>query len=279
MRFLRIAVAIGLLMFGGVSDGQQVAGQYVGFDRNEYPGDAALPALRKQFSFVGYWLTIPPGAQRNSWVGKRAILLKNDFGFLVLANGRLEAKIHAVMKATKQTAAAVGQKDGLAAAAAAKLEGFPAGAVIFLDQEEGGRLTDDQLGYIRGWVKAVAGSAYKPGTYVSGKPVNDGPGATITTAQDIRARVDSELKQKVVLFVYQDACPPSNGCTMKPPPLSASGTPDAEIWQYAQSPQEKEFTAACAKTYSPDGNCYAPGVTGIHVDLDLAGSADPSHGR
>ena len=278
MRVLSIALA--LLIASGVSGGQQPAGQYVGFDRNEYPGDEALPALRKQFSFVGYWLTIPPGARRNSWTGKRRILLRNDFGFLVLANGREEATIRAMHRSTRQTAMMQGQRDGSAAAGTARLEGFPAGTVIFLDQEEGGRLTDDQLGYFRGWVKAVASSGrYKPGAYVSGMPVDDGPGRKITTAQDIRARVDSELKEKLVLFVYQDACPPSNGCTMHPPPLSASGTPDAEIWQYAQSPRRKEFTAACATTYSPNGNCYAPGVTGIHVDLSVAGSADPSHGR
>lgn len=276
MRLLTIAVA--LLMLSG-SSGAQQTGQYLGFDRNSYPGDAALPALRKQFAFAGYWLNNPPGAQTNSWVGKREILLKNDFGFLVLANGREEAKIHAAMKATKQTALAVGQKDGVDAVAAARRDGFPAGAVIFLDQEEGGRMTDDQLGYLRGWMKAVADSTYRPGAYVSGQAVDDGPGATITTAQDIRARVDSELKQKVVLFVYQDACPPSNGCTVHPPVLSASGTPDAEIWQYAQSPRRREITAACAKTYATDGNCYAPGVPGVFLDMDVAGSSDPSRGR
>ncbi len=89
-----------------------------------------------------------------------------------------------------------------------------------------------------------------PGCMAAGSRWTDGPGATITTAQDIRARVDSELKQKVVLWVYQDACPPSNGCTVQPPALSASGTPDAEVWQYAQSPRRKENTAACAKTYA-----------------------------
>jgi Domain of unknown function (DUF1906) len=277
MRVLTIAFA--LLVCCGVSGGQQTAGQYLGFDRNEYPGDATLPALRKQFSFVGYWLTNPPRERTNGWVGKREVLIKNGFGFLVLANGREDAKIAAARKATQQTGLVQGQKDGAAAAAAAKREGFPAGAIIFLDQEEGGRLTDDQLGYIRGWTKAIEGAGYKPGVYASGRPVDDGPGAKITTAQDIRARVDSELKEKVVLFVYQDGCPPSNGCTVHPPVLSASGTPDAEIWQYAQSPRQRDRTLACAKTYSADGNCYAPGVAGVYVDLDLAASADPSHGR
>lgn len=40
---------------------------YLGFDLNEYPGDDALPALRKTFSFTGYWLSPPPG--KNTTIG------------------------------------------------------------------------------------------------------------------------------------------------------------------------------------------------------------------
>jgi Domain of unknown function (DUF1906) len=271
---MRLLVSCFILLAFCSSEAQQL-----GFDRNEYPGDAALPALRRHFSFVGYWLTNPPLETGNNWRGKREILVKNDFGFLVLANGREDAKITAARRATRSTALTLGQGDGAAAVAAAKREHFPVGTIIFLDQEEGGRLTDGQLGYMRGWVKAVADGGYRAGVYCSGQPVEDGPGVTITTAQDIRARVDSGLKDKVVLWVYQDACPPSNGCTLRPPPLSASGTPDAEVWQFAQSPRRKENTAACAKTYAADGNCYVPGVSGVHLDLDLAASSDPSHGR
>ena len=53
----------------------------IGFDSNDYPGDDALPALRRHFAFAGYWLTSPPGERRNGWVGKRDVLLKNGFGF------------------------------------------------------------------------------------------------------------------------------------------------------------------------------------------------------
>lgn len=67
---------------------------YIGFDRNDYPGDATLPALRNHFAFIGYWLNDPPGEQQNTWIGKRDTLLRNNFGFLVLFNGRLEAEIN-----------------------------------------------------------------------------------------------------------------------------------------------------------------------------------------
>ena len=57
---------------------------YLGFDRNDYPGDSNLRILRQTFSFSGYWLNNPPGAKTNSWVGKRKTLQDAGFGFLVL---------------------------------------------------------------------------------------------------------------------------------------------------------------------------------------------------
>ena len=45
---------------------------YLGFDANDYPGDAALSSMRHTFSFAGYWLNNPPGANSNDWLGKRA---------------------------------------------------------------------------------------------------------------------------------------------------------------------------------------------------------------
>jgi hypothetical protein len=250
----------------------------VGFDSNDYPGDDALPALRRHFSFAGYWLTNPPGERQNSWLGKRDALLRNDFGFLVLANGKVEAEIKKA-KRSGTAPAALGAKNAAAAVAAARREHFPNKAIIFLDQEEGGRLTADQSSYLLGWTEAVAHSGYLPGVYASGQPVDDGPGKTITTIQDIREQIAAKHLYEIAFWVYQDACPPANGCTMQPPPLASNGTPDVVAWQYAQSPRRKEITAACGKTYAADGNCYAPGLPKIMLDLSVAGSSDPSHGR
>jgi hypothetical protein len=33
-----------------------LAQNYLGFDRNDYPGDANLQSLRQTFSYTGYWL-------------------------------------------------------------------------------------------------------------------------------------------------------------------------------------------------------------------------------
>jgi hypothetical protein len=250
----------------------------IGFDSNDYPGDAALPALRKHFAFSGYWLTNPPGAHRNSWVGKRDALLRNGFGFLVLANGKTDAEIKRSAR-TGTLPAALGAKDAAAAITAAQREHFPAHTILFLDQEEGGRLDDNQSDYLLAWTEAVAHSGYLPGVYASGQPVDDAPGKTITTIQDIRELVAARHLHEIAFWVYQDACPPANGCTMNPPPLTSSGTPDVAAWQYAQSPRRKEITAACGKTYAADGNCYAPGLPSIMLDLSVASSPDPSHGR
>ena len=251
---------------------------FVGFDRNDYPGDEAMTRLRKQFAYTGYWLTPPPGETTNSWVGKRAMLRGLGYGFLVLANGRLDKQI----KAAHVTPQALGWQDAAKAIAAAQAEGFPAKTILFLDQEEGGRLLEEQAGYLFGWTEAVAASPFRPGVYASGQPAPDGPGKTVTTIQDIREHVAKDHLHPIAVWAYQDACAPSGpstGCTVTPPPVAASGIQDAIVWQYAQSPRRPEVTQSCAKTYGADGNCYPPGEPGATVDLNVASSADPSNGR
>jgi hypothetical protein len=257
---------------------QSAATQHLGFDLNLYPGDSALPALRKHFAFSGYWLNNPPGETTNTWTGKRDSLLKNNFGFLVLFNGREDAQILR-FKRRGTPPDALGKKDAAAAIAAAQREHFPDGTVLFLDQEEGGRLLEEQSTYLLAWTEAIAASVYKPGVYLSGQPVEDDPGKTITTAQHLAQLVAEKHLHTVALFVYQDSCPPSNGCTVTPPPVSSAGTPDVVAWQYAQSPRRPENTSACRKTYAADNNCYAPGVPKIYLDMSVATSDDPSNGR
>ncbi len=262
---------------------QPPAPAYLGFDRNVFPGDAVVPELRKLFSFTGYWLTNPPGETKNTWLGKRDLLLRNGFGFLVLANGRLDAELTRAAKNGKSPAA-FGRQDASAAVAAAQREGFPPGTILFLDQEEGGRLLPEQADYLLAWTEAVAQSAFLPGVYASGQPVADGRGpdgkpVTITTIQDIRARVADGHLHPIAFWVIQDACPPAPGCVLLPPPPSLSGTLDATAWQFAQSPRRKSITQACARTYAPDGNCDTPAPARFDIDLTSATTPDPSHGR
>jgi len=253
---------------------------YAGFDRNIYPGDAALPALRKSFAFAGYWLNVPPGARTNDWVGKRDVVKANGFGFLVLFNGRLEAQLKG------RNARTIGAADGRAAVAAAKREGFPAQVRIFLDMEEGGRMTDVQAAYVFAWVDAVRAAGARAGVYCSGIDVREDANTTISTARDLVERDAAQRKsgdEPLMLWVANDACPPAPGCVVmaKPP---AAGVPsevvkNTMVWQYAQSPRRMEFSKACPKNAATDGNCYAPGVPGVFVDMNTATTSDPSEGR
>jgi hypothetical protein len=261
-----------------------VAGGFRGFDSNDYPGDATMVALHKTFAFTGYWLNNPPGEDANTWQGKRALLLQQGWGFLALANGRLDDEI---LKAQKSgtSPAALAHKDAALAIAAARSEGFPAHTILFLDQEEGGILLDEQAAYLLAWTEAIAASDYRPGVYASGQPVPNGPGQTITTIDDIRAHVTKSHLHPIAMFDAQDTCPPAPGCTVNAKPLSSAGeltlSPggDLVVWQYSQSPRRPELTRSCAATYAADGNCYAPGAPNVLLDMDIASSPDPSHGR
>jgi hypothetical protein len=263
-------LAATILLLGASSS----SSTYLGFDANEYPSDAALGGLRRTFSFGGYWLNVPPGSNSNGWTGRRQALLDAGFGFLVLFNGRTSNELK-----SPANAGALGKAGADLAVAAARREGFHSGTVIFLDQEEGGRMSDAQIAYIFGWVDEVIAGNFGAGIYCSGMPAKEGKG-TIVTADDIRSRAGDRA---IEYFVYNDACPPSPGCVYpkSAPAPAGSGVAFASVWQFAQSPRRRQFTKHCARTYHADGNCYAPGA-GAHsamLDLNSAGSPDPSNGR
>ena len=249
---------------------------YLGFDRNNYPGDANLKVLHRTFSYSGYWLNNPPGENSNSWTGKRKTLQAAGFGFLVVFNGRTDAQIKSAGDAAK-----LGSSDAAAAVMAARSEGFPSQTIIFLDQEEGGRLLPEQRSYLHAWIEGVNSAGFRAGVYCSGTPSKEASGASIITAEDIRRNAGG---RKLEYWVVNDACPPSPGCAFpkKVPLAASSGVFFAQVWQFAQSPRRPDSARSCPANYNNDGNCYPPGVDPaqhLHVDLNMAGSSDPSHGR
>jgi len=279
-----VLIAAGLLLF--VTQGRSQSSSYLGFDRNEYPGDANLKALRQTFSYAGYWLNNPPGVSSNNWAGHRAAVEAAGFGFLVLFNGRLYAELKTVARATQ-----LGQSDAQAAAAAARREGFPGATVIFLDQEQGGRMLPEQKAYIYTWVDGVTAAGFRAGIYCSGIPSKDD--GNVVTAVDIREHAGEgpfgsrsgqvRATRQIAYWAANDACPPSPGCAFPqhPPTPAQSGVAFAEVWQFAQSPRRNDVAAHCTN-YSRDGSCYPPGASagqGLHVDVNTATSPDPSHGR
>jgi len=245
---------------------------FLGFDRNEYPGDDSLRELHKTFAFAGYWLNNPPGSKTNTWVGKRGKIEAAGFGFLVLFNGRVYRELGA-------RAAELGKSDADVAIAAARREGFPAKTIIFLDQEEGGRLLPEQKAYLFAWVNEINRQGFRAGVYCSGIAFREKSGASVITAENIKQNAGGDI----TYWVTNDACPPSPGCTVgaRLPAPNLSGIEFAEVWQFAQSPRRKDVASACGG-YNKDGDCYsseAAAKRNLHVDLDSARSADPSHGR
>jgi hypothetical protein len=271
--FVKLRVLRGLYFFTvfAAQLNAQNAGPYLGFDRNQYPGDQNLRLLRQTFFFAGYWLNNPPGENANTWAGKRQALQSAGFGFLVLYNGRL-------YKQLKHNPAELGKSDGQAAAASAQHEGFPSRTIIFLDIEEGGRMLPEQKAYIYAWVDAVTAAGFRAGVYCSGIPAKEGK-KTIVTANDITADAQG---REIAYWTTNDACPPSPGCSFQNPPRPAQGGNDfVDVWQFAQSPKRPDFAREC-RNYNSDKNCYPPGVdpnSKLHVDLNTANSPDPSAGR
>jgi len=175
----------------------------------------------------------------------------------------------------------MGARDAAAAVRSAAAEGFPKRAIIFLDQEQGGRMLPEQRAYIHAWVDVVVKGGYGAGVYCSGIAFRESTKVSVVTANDIR---DNSGGRAIDFFVSNDQCGPSPGCVFPslPPTPAKSGVNFAKIWQYAQSPRRPEMTASCRQTYAPDNNCYPPGIaanTGLHIDVDVADSADPSRGR
>lgn len=263
VRWLTAAVILSCLALTAQSQ------TYLGFDSNDYPGNANLKTLHQTFSFAGYWLNNPPGANRNTWKGHRAAVESAGFGFLVLFNGRLYADLKTVSNATH-----LGKSDAQAATTTAQREGFPRTTIIFLDQEQGGRMLPEQKAYIYAWVDAVTAAGFRAGIYCSGIAAPDY--GNVITAEDVR---QNAAGRSITYWVTNDACPPAPGCAFPQRPASPaqSGISFAEVWQFAQSPQRKDVAAHCTN-YSRDGNCNPPDLL-FAVDVNSALSPDPSHAR
>jgi Domain of unknown function (DUF1906) len=261
-----------LMLFPAITYAQ-ARRNYLGFDKNEYPGDELLPALHKTFAYTGYWLNDPPGMISNPWTGKRRQLREAGFGFLILFNGRTDAQLK------DHDAAALGAEDARAAIDAGLRENFPAGSIIFLDQEEGGRLLTEQAAYIGAWIAGVTASDFRAGVYCSGIPVTDSSGK-ISAARDIAKRFATPDNQ-LALWVFNDQCPPAPGCTLNAANPARSGFKGALVWQYARSPRSG-VAASCKVGYAADNNCYSPRLPHsdrTQLDLNTSTTSDPSIGR
>jgi hypothetical protein len=262
-----------LLLFVHPASAPQFAvpASFLGFDRNDYPGDDAMKFLRKDFAFTSYWLGNPPQTKSNSWSRKREFLRSLGYGFLPLFAGPTSGELRDGPYTLKRIAS-----DAQAAIAGARKEGFPSGTVIFLDIEEGGRLPSTYFTYLKLWASTLAEAGYRAGVYCSAIPIDEDEGLWLITSDFIRDKVKPT---ELVYWVFNDACPPSPGCSTVQAPLapSQSGIPYAQVWQFVRSPRDKDSARHC-RGYAKDGNCYShlDEARTFNLDLNLATSADPS---
>jgi hypothetical protein len=131
---------------------------FAGIDLRDYPGDAAMRRLRKSYRFTGYYL-VSPNHPGDSWNGRwRSSLRAMEWGVAVLYVGQQVGDL------TDEQ----GRIDGRDAVARAAAEGFPDGAVIYLDVEHHDEVDEDLSTYVATWVKEVAADAkhkMRPGIY------------------------------------------------------------------------------------------------------------------
>jgi hypothetical protein len=182
-----------------------IAVVYAGFDVRDYPGDAVMRKLKRDapYSFVGYYLESPnhPGA---SWMGAwRSTLAEMGWGVAILYVGQQGSAL----------TEAQGMADADDAAAKAAGEGFPDGAIVFLDIEPMDEVSEAMTRYAAAWTKRIARNekhAFRAGVYCH---VRNAP----------------ELREALGEITYWVAGGPAEfNWTWEP---AKSGVPFARLWQ------------------------------------------------
>jgi hypothetical protein len=220
---------------------------YGGFDSLAYPDAAATGTMRwlKQntnFAFAGYYLAPAPARPDSQWMGKRAALAGQGWGFAPVYVGQQEAD----HPGTHVLTAAQGGLDAAAAAHLMQGEGFAAGSFVYLDCEEGGAASAATIAYVAAWYDAViTDGRFAPGLYCS-----------YTTAASLLA-----VRPFARLWVWKLRDPPPTAPDRPARDPNGSSVAQATIWQYGQN-------RPIAFPGSP-----APHLT---LDLDCSSLADPS---
>lgn len=158
-------------------------GRHVGFDTHTYPGTATMKVWKhtpgSPYKWVGYYLPSPCHADR-SWTGKRDTLISMGWGLAVVyvgqqTWGRRPKKLTPAQYATARRkgncsadflSAVEGRQDADDATKVAAAEGFPKGAVVFLDIERMETIPPEMRDYYNAWVKRMLEiGEYRPGIY------------------------------------------------------------------------------------------------------------------
>ena len=210
------------------------ASAYLGFDRNDYPGDANLKLLRQTFSYAGFWLNQPPGEKTNTWTGKRQAVQSAGFGFLVLFNGRLYSQLKTVLNAGR-----LGRSDAQAAVAARAARLSSGNDHLPGAGRSGRTLPQQQLTFIPGWTRSAPG--FRACIYCSGIAAKEDGGASVITAEVSGSEFSGQENR---LFGRERCLPAFAGMRFPQAPTHPqSGIDFAEVRQFAQSPKRRHVAA------------------------------------
>ena len=203
------------------------------------PETTCCRQLHRSFSYTGYWLNNPPG-DNQQYLDRQARHPQSERFRLhdPVSTGGWMPSLQARMR--RHSAG----PDAAAAISAAKREGFAPGAIVFLDQEEGGRLLPEQSAYLFSWVEAIRASRYKPGVYCSGILVPDGS-SKISTARDI---LSHEGNRRGVCGWSTTQCPPAPGCVLPKKSLGPASSGVRRRWfGNTRGRREREFARQCCR--------------------------------
>ena len=223
---------------------------FAGFDTGSYPGDAAINtwAAQSPFRFVGFYFDAPchTTATFKTFSGKFPLIKASGLGIVIIYVG-LQQDGCGQAKLSR----AKGLEHGNDTVTKFTREGFPNGAVVFLDVEHfDGPLSARMEAYIRGWISAILDS----GTITSGIY------CPASKANEIRLAAEKEfaahgLPGGAPVFWIVKSTAGFNIATSKP---TDSGVAFASVWQGRLDINETH------------------GGVQIKIDQNVASSRDPS---
>lgn len=225
--------------------------QWSGFDTGSYPGDTAISAWasKSPYRFVGFYFDAPCHTTNTfkTWKGTYPHLKASGLGLAIVYVGLQQGGC-----GQAKLSRAKGIEHGQDTVTKFAAEGFPKGAVVFLDVEHyNGALSAPMEGYIRGWISAILDS---------GK-VTAGIYCPTSKANEIKAAAAKEyaahgLPRGLPVFWAVKADPQFDHATATP---AGSGVSYATVWQGRL-----------------DINETHGGVT-IKIDQNVADSRSPSN--
>ncbi|MGH3712750.1 MAG: glycoside hydrolase domain-containing protein [Micromonosporaceae bacterium] len=228
---------------------------HLGFDRSRYPGDAVMRSIRRAtpLAFVGIYLAPAPSHPDTGWMNKVPLLREIGWGFLPVYVGQQSRTGPGSHVLTREQAL----RDAVDAGRLAEKAELDPCSVLYLDIEQGGRLTLDHLSYVGTWVGGIAHeTAYRPGVYCSYRD----------TADHVAAETGDV---PTWVFHVRDTGPALvDLATEEPPDPAESGFPGAVAWQYRMS-----LSGAVDLRWQDDDGLTR---TLHEVDLSSAVCRDPS---